>query len=50
MVSAKVQDLAGPGIGDYDELERILPADYASRLKPKVLKEMCARKNIHVLE
>ena len=32
MVAAKVQDLAGPGIGNYDELERILPADYASPL------------------
>ena len=32
MVAAKVQDLAGPGIGSYEELERILPADYASLL------------------
>jgi len=32
---AKKQDLAGPGIGNYDELEKILPADYSSLLTPK---------------
>lgn len=31
----KKADLAGPGIGDYDELEKILPQDYASLLTPK---------------
>lgn len=31
----KRQDLAGPGIGDYDELERVLPADYDSLLNLK---------------
>ena len=31
----KRQDLAGPGIGDYDELERVLPADYDSLLNRK---------------
>jgi aspartate--ammonia ligase len=31
----KKADLAGPGIGDYDELEQILPQDYASLLSPK---------------
>ena len=31
----KIADLAGPGIGDYDELEKILPADYHSLLSPK---------------
>ena len=30
----KKADLAGPGIGDYDELERILPQDYSSFLNP----------------
>ena len=35
MVAAKVQDLAGPGIGNYEELERVLPADYASLLDRK---------------
>ena len=31
----KLADLAGPGIGDYDELEKILPDDYHSLLSPK---------------
>ncbi|MHC5010674.1 MAG: aspartate--ammonia ligase [Planctomycetota bacterium] len=31
----KIADLAGPGIGDYAELEKILPTDYASPLTPK---------------
>jgi len=31
----KKADLAGPGIGDYTELERVLPADYSSLLSPK---------------
>lgn len=31
----KVADLAGPGIGNYDELERILPSDYVSSLSLK---------------
>jgi len=31
----KRADLAGPGIGSYEELERILPRDYASLLSPK---------------
>ena len=30
----KKADLAGPGIGDYNELERILPDDYSSILTP----------------
>ena len=34
MADKKV-DLAGPGIGDYDELERILPEDYKCLLTPK---------------
>ena len=33
--STKQADLAGPGIGSYDEIERILPADYRSLLDPK---------------
>ena len=33
--SSKIADLAGPGIGNYDELERILPADYRSLLNEK---------------
>jgi aspartate--ammonia ligase len=31
----KAADLAGPGIGDYAELEQILPTDYHSLLNPK---------------
>jgi aspartate--ammonia ligase len=31
----KKADLAGPGIGDYKELEQILPHDYRSLLTPK---------------
>ena len=31
----KVADLAGPGIGNYEELTRILPDDYDSLLDPK---------------
>jgi aspartate--ammonia ligase len=34
MVS-KQADLAGPGIGSYEELEKILPQDYNSLLTPK---------------
>ena len=35
MTSPKVADLAGPGIGDYNQLEKILPSDYRSLLTPK---------------
>ena len=31
----KRADLAGPGIGDYNELEKILPAEYRSLLTPR---------------
>jgi len=31
----KKADLAGPGIGDYNELEKILPQDYSPLLTPK---------------
>ena len=31
----KKADLAGPGIGDYLELEKVLPDDYSSLLSPK---------------
>jgi aspartate--ammonia ligase len=34
-MSDKKADLAGPGIGNYDELEKILPTDYRSLLNPK---------------
>jgi aspartate--ammonia ligase len=35
LVADKKADLAGPGIGDYRELEKILPDDYHSLLTPK---------------
>jgi len=31
----KKADLAGPGVGDYNELEKILPQNYSSLLDPK---------------
>jgi aspartate--ammonia ligase len=34
-MSGKKADLAGPGIGSYDELEKVLPQDYNSLLSPK---------------
>jgi aspartate--ammonia ligase len=34
-MSTKAADLAGPGIGDYSELEKILPQDYSSLLSRK---------------
>jgi aspartate--ammonia ligase len=36
---SKQADLAGPGIGSYPELEKILPADYHSLLSPKATQE-----------
>jgi aspartate--ammonia ligase len=35
MSAEKKADLAGPGIGSYEELEKILPKDYKSILNPK---------------
>src|SRR4030043_592511 len=35
MTDQKKADLAGPGIGDYTKLEKILPNDYSSLLSPK---------------
>src|SRR5271157_4111184 len=35
LVLDKKADLAGPGIGDYKELDKILPHDYRSLLNPK---------------
>jgi aspartate--ammonia ligase len=45
-VMEKKADLAGPGIGDYAELEKILPPDYHSLLNPKeTQKAIFAAKN-----
>jgi aspartate--ammonia ligase len=35
MLVDKRADLAGPGIGNYEEIERVLPTDYRSLLTPK---------------
>jgi len=35
IMSNKKADLAGPGIGNYNELEKILPSGYRSLLSPK---------------
>ena len=35
----KKADLAGPGIGDYDELAKELPGDYSSLLTPRETQE-----------
>lgn len=46
MIVDKRADLAGPGIGDYEELEKILPQDYTSLLSPKeTQKAIFAAKN-----
>ena len=34
-MSDKVADLAGPGIGSYEEIEKVLPNDYYPLLNPK---------------
>ena len=34
-MATKAADLAGPGIGDYADVEKILPQDYSSLLTPK---------------
>jgi aspartate--ammonia ligase len=42
----KKADLAGPGIGNYEDLEKILPKDYKSLLTPKeTMKALFAAKN-----
>jgi aspartate--ammonia ligase len=35
----KKADLAGPGIGNYEELEKVLPQDYYSLLDPKTTQQ-----------
>ncbi len=58
----KKADLAGPGIGNYDDLEKILPADYRSLLTPKetqkaiyevkqyIEKNLCRELNLFMVE
>ncbi|UCD88623.1 MAG: aspartate--ammonia ligase [Desulfobacterales bacterium] len=46
MTDKKKADLAGPGIGNYDDLEKILPTDYEPLLSPKErMKAVFAVKN-----
>jgi aspartate--ammonia ligase len=46
MTDMKKADLAGPGIGNYDDLEKILPTDYEPLLSPKErMKAVFAVKN-----
>ncbi len=35
MIADKKADLAGPGIGNYEDVEKILPTDYHSLLSPR---------------
>jgi aspartate--ammonia ligase len=44
----KTADLAGPGVGDYAELERILPDDYAPLLTPNETQRALAAVKRHV--
>jgi aspartate--ammonia ligase len=34
-IEAKLADLAGPGVGSYDDLDGVLPKDYRSLLSPR---------------
>src|SRR5579885_1819115 len=46
MIVDKRADLAGPGIGSYEELEKVLPQNYTSLLSPKeTQKAIFATKN-----
>ena len=46
----KKKDLAGPGIGDYDQLEEILPQDYDSLLAPRETQEalFCVKQSMEI--
>ena len=46
LVLDKKADLAGPGIGDYLELEKILPKDYRSLLTPKETQQAACPRRI----
>ena len=44
----KKADLAGPGIGNYSELEKNLPDDYESLLSPmERMQAVFCRKELH---
>jgi hypothetical protein len=47
---AKQADLAGPGIGNYDELEKILPQDYCSLLNRKDTQRAITAKHLQSVD
>jgi aspartate--ammonia ligase len=47
-MSDKKADLAGPGIGNYSELETVLPADYRSLLDPKETQLAIRQLKLHI--
>ena len=58
----KQADLAGPGIGNYEDLEKVLPDDYASALDPRetqaaiyavkeyIEKHLCSELNLQMVQ
>ena len=58
----KQADLAGPGIGNYGDLEKVLPDDYASALDPRetqaaiyavkeyIEKHLCSELNLQMVQ
>lgn len=49
-MKGKEADLAGPGIGSYEELARVLPTDYTSVLNPRETQEAIFALKGHVEE
>jgi aspartate--ammonia ligase len=49
-MSSKAADLAGPGIGNYDDLEKVLPSDYRSLLDPKTTQIALAAVKRYILD
>jgi len=45
VIRDKKADLAGPGIGDYNELEKILPSDYRSLLTERETQQAIFQEN-----
>ena len=62
VIDGKRADLAGPGIGTYDEIDRVLPTDYAALLSPRetqraifaakqfIETELCRRLNLMMVQ
>jgi aspartate--ammonia ligase len=49
-MSNKTADLAGPGIGNYAELEKALPTDYRSLLDPKETQRALSASKRYILD